>query len=1370
MGKATVGGKPGKNIAHKGSSHTAVGTPATSTVPPPPPTGPAMAPFPMACRSAKSKDAKKKLKTSKKKTVTSGCSAPVEMPGNQPSKPAVPPHDVVTMKVNSTGTNTTGSSKVKADKNGVAATMDGEAMNVTTEGGKMAQSNGVYTDAVDGGKYNDEWEELSAELLKLGDPVSVATGEVVDERVDLELPGAFPFFFTRLYISSFHRRATPLGRGGWTHNFHQWIEAESHREKGERLVLHDEDGRNVGFPIVTRPGSAFHRAKRLQLTAMGGGAYQVYSLDTHLTRSFAPSAPGGRSLLRAIEDGWGNRVELVYDGERLVKMFDTARREIALTHDTRGRILLVEVRVDGSVLQAVTYAYTDEGDLAAAANALGHSERYAYDGHHRMIEKTLGDGVCVHYDYDPDSGRCRRTWVDGGSHAVEFVYDLAARTTTTLGTLEPRVYTWNKQGAIVKEETFDGAFVRERVYDGDLYLLSEKNAAGDEELYAYDELGNLVKQVDAAGNVIVFEYEEDRHVRTVEPGGRTIAFSYNVRGEVASITRSTGARYELAYDGHGRLAAASTAEGVFLRAEYDDHHNIVKSTDAHGATWTLAYDALGRVVAETDPLGTKMRFEYDAVGQPVLFIHPDGSFAEMAYDARGNLVRYTDPLGQTTTMEFANVRSLVKLTDPLGRAWDFFYDRNGRLRAIKNPRAETFEYRYDRAGRVVEEKTFDGRTLSYQYSKAGRLSRIEYPDGTWRELHYDAAGSLIGDVSPHGSITLERDAIGQVVAGVVEDATGKVALRREWDEHGRLIAETQGEETIRHEYDAFDRRVARILPDGRTTRYYYDANGQLVALDHEGRKLLFQRDALRREVRRYSYRGELDLCSAYDPLGRLTDRWVTALGDKARPLLSRHHWTYDPLDRILTATDLRWGAARFAHDAIGMLIEAHGNASRESFTYDAADSLSASKRERPGACATSEGTPWKLRPGNVLVRDDRYAYEYDENRRRRRRIGLGSLTNEVTEYYWDAHDRLREVTLPDGGRVVFAYDAFGRRVRKEVYPPAVPLDVPTPPEPEMGTHPASQALPPYSRLAGSPHLRLPAHVPSRVVRYLWDGNTLAAEIDSERGTRVYLFDKCTLAPVLHEEQGAVFLYVNDHNETPKELIGEDGRVAWSAAHSAWGDLVGVFCDPKACWARPVETPIRFLGQYADEETGLCCTLFRYFDPAVGRWLSSDPLGSDGGLNLFGFNGSPVLDRDPFGLEVQHGQIGTMRSLEAASTPHDGLQHHELLNASWLQNNWSRYDGRQGANGGENPAIALTANQQAGDHQDIGRMQSAAGMSGKNAKNVFAKQTARQNMHLNAQFLYKALRKNGMSKAAAKKKVAELYKKTIEFIKKNKLTC
>jgi RHS repeat-associated protein len=150
-----------------------------------------------------------------------------------------------------------------------------------------------------------------------------------------------------------------------------------------------------------------------------------------------------------------------------------------------------------------------------------------------------------------------------------------------------------------------------------------------------------------------------------------------------------------------------------------------------------------------------------------------------------------------------------------------------------------------------------------------------------------------------------------------------------------------------------------------------------------------------------------------------------------------------------------------------------------------------------------------------------------------------------------------------------------------------------------------------------------------VVEFLWDGDVLAGELGPDGDARCFVHEPGTSLPLLQQEQGAVFTYVNDHLGTPKELVDQDGRVAWAAAHSAWGRVVEVQRDPKA--GRAVESPFRLLGQYHDAETGLCYTRFRYFDAALGRWCSPDPLGIRGGLNLFGFNGRPTIDIDPLGL-------------------------------------------------------------------------------------------------------------------------------------------
>lgn len=55
------------------------------------------------------------------------------------------------------------------------------------------------------------------------------------------------------------------------------------------------------------------------------------------------------------------------------------------------------------------------------------------------------------------------------------------------------------------------------------------------------------------------------------------------------------------------------------------------------------------------------------------------------------------------------------------------------------------------------------------------------------------------------------------------------------------------------------------------------------------------------------------------------------------------------------------------------------------------------------------------------------------------------------------------------------------------------------------------------------------------------------------------------------------------------------------------------------------TPLRFPGQYYDAESGLDQNWHRYYDPSLGRYISSDPIGLAGGLNMFGCADQNPLD-------------------------------------------------------------------------------------------------------------------------------------------------
>ncbi|MCX7111594.1 MAG: RHS repeat-associated core domain-containing protein [Proteobacteria bacterium] len=88
---------------------------------------------------------------------------------------------------------------------------------------------------------------------------------------------------------------------------------------------------------------------------------------------------------------------------------------------------------------------------------------------------------------------------------------------------------------------------------------------------------------------------------------------------------------------------------------------------------------------------------------------------------------------------------------------------------------------------------------------------------------------------------------------------------------------------------------------------------------------------------------------------------------------------------------------------------------------------------------------------------------------------------------------------------------------------------------------------------------------------------------------------------------------------------------WSANYSAWGKRLGtadVTQEHKAHGQTGCN--LRFQGQYWDEETGLHYNTFRYYDPEIGRFISPDPIGVEGGFNLYAYVPNPTGWVDTWG--------------------------------------------------------------------------------------------------------------------------------------------
>jgi RHS repeat-associated protein len=187
-------------------------------------------------------------------------------------------------------------------------------------------------------------------------------------------------------------------------------------------------------------------------------------------------------------------------------------------------------------------------------------------------------------------------------------------------------------------------------------------------------------------------------------------------------------------------------------------------------------------------------------------------------------------------------------------------------------------------------------------------------------------------------------------------------------------------------------------------------------------------------------------------------------------------------------------------------------------------------------------------------------------------------------FEWDGFGRLRAASFPSGERVTFSYDALGRRITKDAE--------------------------------------------GRRVQFFWDADTVLAERrieqsprdDNANGSRrIFLFRPGTFEPLAMVGSDVAFIET-DHAGIAHDAVTSSGSILWSARYDGLGrtETKG-YC------------PLRFAGQYSDEETGLSYNRFRYFDPQLNAYLSPDPLGIAAGHDVYSYAPNVWTWNDPLGL-------------------------------------------------------------------------------------------------------------------------------------------
>jgi len=473
---------------------------------------------------------------------------------------------------------------------------------------------------------------------------------------------------------------------------------------------------------------------------------------------------------------------------------------------------------------------------------------------------------------------------------------------------------------------------------------------------------------------------------------------------------------------------------------------------------------------------------------------------------------------------------------------------------------------------------------SYGYDKHDNLISITDSKANLSEYQYDGFQRRFEIISPDtGTTTYSHDEAGNIIQKT--DARGTV-VNYTYDALNRITSvqfPADPTQNITFTYDStsvtygIGRLTGRTDPSGSYT-FYYDVHGNLTKEEKTINSVLY--------TTQYAYNKDNNLTSVTYPTGRTvtftldvtgkTTQVGTTLNSNPKTLASSI--TYLPYGGI---TGLTFGNTlslshgydnqyRTSSIVVGSILD-------RTYGYDANGNVTSIVDTTPLASDENAGTYTYQQATNRLTQvqgELNVVYGYDAN---------GNITSANNRtYVYDLSNRLIRVQENSVTIAEYVYNALNQRIKKIL--------------------PGGE---------------------TRIFHYDLSGHLIAETTSSGQtlAEYYYLGDQ-PLAMIRPGE--ALYYYHNDHLGTPQILTDATGSVSWKAVYTPFGEA--------EISVQAVENPIRFPGQYYDQETGLHYNWNRYYDPKTGRYLTPDPIGLKGGINLFPYvQNNPINRTDPMGL-------------------------------------------------------------------------------------------------------------------------------------------
>lgn len=775
--------------------------------------------------------------------------------------------------------------------------------------------------------------------------------------------------------------------------------------------------------------------------------------------------------------------------------------------------------------------------------------------------------------------------------------------------------------------------------------------------------------------------------RVESPNGRYIDFTLDSSGRVTQAKDNLGRIVSYTYDASGRLSKVTDPLLHEQNYTYDTSHRLLTVADPRGVTSiTNVYDANGRVTSQTLADGNTFQYAYTVVNGKVtqtnvtdqrgkvrhVEFSPDGYITKSvaAYgtadaqqtlfglDTNGQMTSITDSLGRLTALTydgFGNRSSVTRLqgtpnavttsftytadgahlqsvTEPLGRTATFSYDARGNLLSSTDPLGHTVTFTRDAQGRVVTRTDALNHTWTYAYSGPD-LASITDPLSRTTQFFTDAIGRTTAIQNPSGETWSYEFDLRRRVTKVTDSLAGVV--RFNYDANGNLASHVdQNNNTTTYGYNSLSARSGKTDPLGHAETYTYGANGLVSQIvDRKGQLTGITFDNLNR-VGQVGYGASVAAPTAY---------------------LSTIGYTYDAGDRKTQIVDSAGGTITRTYDGLDRLTQEQTPEGSVSYTYDASGRRTS--MTVAGQAPTSYSWDNADRLTQITQGTDTVTFAYDNADRR---TSTTLANGVVMAYGYDSANQLTSITYTKGsttlGDLTYAYDLAGRRTSIGGSLAAVNLPAAIAP----GMVNANNQL--TSWAGGSLAYDLNGNLTGDGTNtYVWNERNQLAGISGGasasfvydalgrrrsktiNGTQTgFLYDGMNFVQELAGGTAAANLVAGGIDE----LLGRrDASGSTYAITDALGSVIGLTDAAGVLQTQYSYEPYgkttvtgaasgnsqMYTGRENDG-TGLFFYRARYYHPGIGRFVSEDPLGPVGGLNLYTYvRGNPINFRDPAGL-------------------------------------------------------------------------------------------------------------------------------------------